>query len=419
MALSGYRFVAILLLGLAVAGACRADVAAVPEEGGPAPGLSDAIANGRLLLELRPRYNVISESAKPEKTQAWTYRALAGWQTAPFYDLRLTAQAIHTDIIGARRLNDDPAQFFASEYPLLPDPPVSGINQLFVDYSGLESTRIRVGRQILRVDNQRFISDVDFRQTPQVFDGATVTNRDLPNTEILLGEYRRMRSVLGKDSRLRLSILHAAWNPAPDHSLAAYGYWHDTPAASAQTGLANSAHRSIGVRAEGNVRAGETVRLLYHAEYAKQAPVAGGDARIDAGYTRLGGGVSIGGWGARLDREVKGSNRGLYGFQTPLGDFYAFNGFALQFTSTPPQGLRDSWLTLRGAPGGVECFGEYHRYRTDVGGLDLGHEWDATVAYSLLNNLQAKLQLARYRSGSGTRSRNDVDKTWLALIYTY
>jgi hypothetical protein len=225
--------------------------------------------------------------------------------------------------------------------------------------------------------------------------------------------------VLGNDAKLRLSILHAAWNPAPDHSLAAYGYWHDTPVANSQTGFANSANRSVGVRAEGNLPAGDTARLLYYAEYAKQAAIAGGDARIDAAYYRLGGGVSFDGWGARLDREVKGSNHGVYGFQTPLGDFYAFNGWALQFTSTPPQGLSDTWLTLRAKTGGLELFGEYHRFRSDFGGLALGHEWDASMVYPILSNLQAKLQLARFQADSGARIKDDVNKTWLMLTYIY
>lgn len=131
--------------------------------------------NGHLLLEVRPRYALISETVRPEKTDVWTVRTTLGWQTAPYRDLRFTAQYIYTGILGPARLNAIPAQSFSSKYPLLPDPAQSGINQIFADYTGVPSTR-------LRIDNERFISDVDFRQTPQVFDGVTLINSALPET---------------------------------------------------------------------------------------------------------------------------------------------------------------------------------------------------------------------------------------------
>jgi len=414
--LPSIRFALIVCAGMAAGATRAADIEAEP---GIALRLSNALANGHMMIEFRPRYNLITETAKSEKTDVFTYRAMLGWQTAPFFDVRMTAQFLHADIVGARRLNDDPTQFFASPYPLLPDPRTTGISQLFFDYAGLEATRIRLGRQVLRMDNQRFISDVDFRQTPQVFDGITVTNSDLPNTRITAGEYRRMRSVLGADSRLRLSILNLAWNPLPDHAMGAYGYWHDTPATGAQTGFSNNAQRIAGIRSEGTVASASGSKFLYYAEYANQKRIGEGDARIDAHYYRLGGGVAFGDFGARLDHEVKGSNGGKYGFQTPLSDYYAFNGFALQYTSTPPQGLRDTWLTLHTDIGKLDCFVEVHRYKSDFGGLALGREWDAKFSYPILSNLQAQLQLARFSAGADARSKNDVDKTWLALVYNY
>ena len=52
----------------------------------------------------------------------------------------------------------------------------------------------------------------------------------------------------------------------------------------------------------------------------------------------------------------------------PLTDFYAFNGWALQFTTTPRAGLRDSWLTMRGNFAALEARAEYHRFRSAWGG---------------------------------------------------
>ncbi|MEP7155543.1 MAG: alginate export family protein [Betaproteobacteria bacterium] len=387
-----------------------------------AQNLGESITNGHLLLEVRPRYARITETVKPEVTDVWTLRTMVGWQTAPFYDVRLTAQYIYTGILGPERLNADPSQFFASRYPLLPDPAHSGVNQLFAEYTGIPATRVRVGRQILRIDDQRFISDVDFRQTPQVFDGATLVTNIVPETEIQLGEYRRKRGVLGDLGQLRLHILHAAWNPLPGHTVAAYGYWHDEANTGAQTGFANNAQRITGAHAEGGfdlAMAGEGWHWMYYLAYARQNAIADGDARIRADYWRLGGGVAAPWGGVRIDHEVKGSATGVYGFQTPLTDYYAFNGWALQYTTTPPQGLRDTWISARGHVDKLEGFFEVHRFRSDFGGLALGREVDVGAIYTLLRNLQVKLQHARFTAGSGARSKNDVEKTWLAFTYIY
>jgi hypothetical protein len=384
--------------------------------------LSESVSEGRLLLEVRPRHARITESAKPEKTDAWTVRTILGWQSAPYHDMRLTAQYIHTGILRPANLNADPAKLFSSPYPLLPDPAHSGINQFFVDYAGMPSTRLRVGRQILRIDDERFVSDMDFRQTPQLFDGVTLINTALEETEIQVGEYRRRRTVLGGSNRLRLRILHAGWNPLPDHTLAGYGYWHDQAATGSQTGFAHNAQRIIGVHAEGSVPVGDTWRWTYHLGYARQNRIGDGDARIKARYSRIGMGMASTGaslWAMRVDHETKGSERGAYGFQTPLSDFYAFNGWALQYTSTPPQGLRDTWVTLRGRVEKLEVFAEGHRFRSDFGSAPLGREFDLGVTYTLDGNLALKLQYAQFTPGADARVKNDVEKTWLTLIYAY
>lgn len=413
----------IPLMWLALTGPLASGAAAAQAvdtgDSNPPLRLSEALTSGSLLLELRPRFNLITETAKPETTEVTTVRALIGWRSAPVRDVRLTAQAILTGIVGPKRLNDDPRRFASSPYPLLPDPARQGINQLHLDYSGFDATKIRIGRQILELDDERFISDVDFRQTPQVFDGVTVNSQHLANAELTVGHYWRLRSVLGAASPLRLTIAHGAWNPAPGQSLVAYGYWHDNAATGAQTGFASNAQRIVGLRAEGELRLPARLRASYLGEAAWQRAIGGGDARVAARYYRLGAGIGNDVWTLRADHEEKGSRRGDYGFQTPLTDFYAFNGWALQFTTTPRSGLRDSWLTLRSNFAAVEARLEYHRFRSAWGAFDFGDEWDGSIAYQLRPDTVARLQLARYRAGRDTPEQNSVNKTWLTLTYRY
>jgi hypothetical protein len=373
---------------------------------------------GRLSVELRPRYNHIDESDKPRTTEGGTGRAIVGWRGAPFDGLRLAVEAIHAERIGPKRYNDDPALLAASPYPLLPDPRYTGVNQAYVEYEGVETVRVRLGRQGVRMDNERWVSDNDFRQLPQLFDGITVAHTGFANTRLTAGYFRRVRTTSGERDALKLTLLNAAWNPAPGQALAAYGYFHDQAANGAFTGFADNSYRVLGARAEGSVtRIGE-IEFPYLAEIAQQKNYAGGDARIDARYWRLGAGVGARAWTARFDYEVKGSNQGLYGLQMPLTDFYAFNGWTLHFFNTPRTGLRDRWLTARYALGDFTVYGEAHRFRSDFGAVDLGRELDVGLTYEWSEHCVVRLQHAKYDPGAGTPDAS-IRKTWLTLTFTY
>jgi hypothetical protein len=133
----------------------------------------------------------------------------------------------------------------------------------------------------------------------------------------------------------------------------------------------------------------------------------------------VGGGASTEAWTLRYDYEVKGSNGGVYGLQTPLTDFYAFNGWTLHFFNTPRAGLRDRWATARAQLGPVILYGEEHRFRSDFSDLDYGRETDLGITWNPLENLTLRVQNARYRPGSATPPQPRVTKTWITLTYTY
>jgi hypothetical protein len=372
-----------------------------------------AAAFGDFSLELRPRWNHIEESDKPLTTEGGTVRVIAGWRSPPLYGFRFTVEGIHTDQF-SKRFNDTFSP--TSPYPLLPDPKTTDFNQVHVEYAGLADTRIRVGRQLVRMDNQRWVSDNDFRQIPQLFEGVSVLNTSLANTRLYAARFDRVRTTSGNDNALELSLLHAAFNPLPGHGVAAYGYFHDQPQNGAFTGFANNSYRVVGARAEGSFPAGP-VEIPYLVEAARQDAYAGGDSRIDARYWRVGAGVTWRELVARYDEELKGSNGGRYGVQMPLTDFYAFNGWTLHFFNTPRQGLRDRWVTLRHAIGPVTLYGEHHRFRSDFGGLDFGRETDVGVSWSVTGGATLRLQHARYDPGGGGIGAR-VRKTWLTLTWT-
>ena len=304
----------------------------------------------------------------------------------------------------------------------MPDPRESDTNRTYLEYVGLPDTRVRLGKQPIRLDNERFFSDVDFRQTPMLFNGLTLVNNSLPDMEVYAALLNRIRTVFATQTRTRIWLLRVAYSPAQDQSIAAYGFGLNQPQTGSDTDLADNSHQVFGLRAEGAVPIGRGFAALYTAEAAHQRHYAGGDPLIEANYWRLGGGAvlpRLAGLGVRIDREVKASNAGQYAFQTPFEDSYAFNGWALQFTSTPQTGLRDTWLSVRAQPGRFTLVAEAHRFGATFGGLDYGNERDLRVTYAVTSSLTLKLQHARFRAGDPAADFYDVTKTWLSLTYDY
>ena len=72
----------------------------------PAAAAQD-FAGGQFWLELRPRWNRIVESDKPEVAQGGTVRAIAGWRSGRWNGLRATLEGIHADHWGRSDFNEN------------------------------------------------------------------------------------------------------------------------------------------------------------------------------------------------------------------------------------------------------------------------------------------------------------------------
>ena len=190
-----------------------------------AASLADAITGGKLLLNLRPRYEHVEQDGKPYDANALTLRTLLGWETATYRGFSATAQLLD---VGRANENYNDTKNGRTQFPVVADPDDTDINQLYLDYTGLADTRLRVGKQSIKLDNVRFIGNVEFRQVMQVFTGATLENRSLPNTTLYAGHLSRLKTVFGDQQEIRLDILHAAYEWKPGNVLVGYGYFHDS-----------------------------------------------------------------------------------------------------------------------------------------------------------------------------------------------
>jgi len=401
--------------------------------------LMEAITMGKPMTSFRLRYENVDQANKAEQANAWTTRSLIGWQTQPLNNFSITAQ-----LINVTRFNDN---FYDTTntvfggntttiYPSVVDPDYTGINQLFVDWTGIPDTKVRVGRQSVKLDNVRFIGNVEYRQIMQVFDGIAVENKSIKDLEFYAAHFEGLRRITSQYlNNGNVDIAHASWKYSPTESLTGYGYFQNMPRngftyPTTGTAFTNNSSQTFGLRADGNHKLDQDWKLLYTAEYAKQDAYQGGDSRIDAHYWRLGGGAGFGNWSARLDHELLSSNNGLYGFQTPLATGHLFQGLGDSFLTTPKHGIADTFITLNGKLLDIQLSAEYHwlnsdaNFPTTVGtSSHYGKELDLVAGYNYDKNWSGKLEYFSFKEDAiyinTTSQKPDSDKFMATLMYTF
>ena len=429
--------------------------------------LMEAIAMGKPMTNFRLRYeNVDQEGINTstgkslDEADAWTLRSLIGWQTKPFKNFSIAAQ-----LINVTQLNDSfydgTNNLFGSsvatpankkKYPLVVDPDYTGINQLFLEWTGLPDTKVRVGRQSVKLDNVRFVGNVEFRQLMQVFDGIAVENKSIQDVEFYAAHFEALRRITSQYlSDGNVDIAHATWKYSPTESLTGYGYFQNMPlngfnaysnnahTTHGGTGFDDNSSKTFGLRADGSHKVNADWKVLYTAEYAKQDDYRGGDSRIDAHYWRLGTGAGLGNWTVRLDRELLSSNDSLYGFQTPLATGHLFQGLGDFFLLTPKQGIEDTFITLNGKVYDVQLSAEYHWLDSDKNfktgtntthftGNQYGKELDLIVAYNYDKNWSGKIEYFSFKeddcyggacTNTNASRKRDTDKLLATVMYTF
>ena len=421
----------------------------------------EAIQQGKAMTNFRLRYEHVDQEPLANNANAFTLRSLIGWQTAPLHNISLAAQLtdVHEFNHDFNDRRDNLSEAGRATYPNVVDPSYTDINQLYVDWTGIANTRLRLGRQQLNLDNVRFIGDIGFRQNMQVFDGVSLLNKSLPDTELFAAHFDRVRQIITALRRGNVDMLNAKYRLAPNTSLVAYGYLIDVAnlsqnngsatasptAAQAGNGLGGSqdltpsattdaSSKTMGVRIDGSAKVSSDWKVLYTAEYAKQDDYRGVSALIDAHYYKLGGGVGYGNWSLRFDHETLSSNGGRYAFQTPLGTNHLFQGWADVFLITPPQGIKDSFVSVAGNIEKVKLYAEYHVLKSDeqfdsllsVLGDKYGHEFDASISYPVSSKLNAKLEYAKFTESDvyGTSltaavRKGDKEIVWLTALYSF
>jgi len=138
--------------------------------------LLDAIKNGDVKLNLRYRYEIVSQDGFAEDANASTLRTRLAYDSQEFNGWKLILEGENVTEILSDNFNSGAGTSSPDRdiYPVVADPNSTEFNQVYLSYTFNEEAFIRLGRQRILLDNQRFVGGVGWRQNEQTFDGFSL-----------------------------------------------------------------------------------------------------------------------------------------------------------------------------------------------------------------------------------------------------
>ncbi len=381
----------------------------------------EAIKNSKLLVDVRYRFETKDQDGFAQDAYSNTIRTRLGFETAEVYNLKVLVEFENVATIGDDHFNSTTNG--RTMFPVIADPDATEINRAQVTFIGIDKTAVTVGRQRYNLNNHRFVGAVDFRQNQQTFDAARFSTKLIDHVTLDYLYISRVHRIFGDDHPVGefnsdSHVVSAAIDGGELGTLKGYGIVLDleeAPALSSQ---------SWGVRYENTLTLDDDVgvKLGVVGEYATQSDNAENLVDYRESYLHGEASLSVAPFTGKVGYEKLGGD-GTSSFKTPLATLHKFQGFADVFLATPVTGLQDVYGTIaynwKNAPfrTSVKLFATYHDFKSDVGSLDLGEEFDAGMSVKFSKHWSVNLKGAVYNGGAfGPADRNLI---WAALRFQY
>jgi len=364
--------------------------------------VTDALQNGKAYLEERTRYEhdddkAFTPPATHKTANAFTTRTTLGYTSGPCYDATLALEFINVTAIGPERYNSTLNGH--TQYATVQDPGQTLMNQVYGAWQGL-----KVGRQIISLDNQRFIGPGAWSQTPKTFTAALYQNSTwIPKTEFTIGHISDYHSSLGVNTRISGDF--ARFRISPLDAVNITPLWYGFEMTTAPT----TSLQDRGVRVDGKAD-----WFLYEGSYVQQrgykssTPTGTPDRQYRMGM------LGFSKWGLTLkavDEELEG------GFSTPYASLHGFYGYSDRISATPASGLVDRYALAEFKRWDATFEGQWHRFTAQHGDQNYGRETDLMAYRNFGKHLLVTVEWADYqgdKSAPTAQSMNkDLRKFWL------
>jgi len=387
------------------------------------------VDNVKVKGEIRPRYEMVDTDNTVNNANAVTNRLMLGVSGDLFGTDWLSAYAEMTDVHNANdNYNSTNNGGGSGNVNVVVDPEQTRLTQSYLDFK-YNKTLLRAGRQMVNLDNQRFVGAVGWRQMPQTFNAYALVDNSIENLNLMAAYVTQVNTIKAGDANSASTetvLLNAKYKVMDALSVTGYGY------------LVEDFGDTYGLALTGKPKLSDSMTLNYRAEYATLGDASfetsGTNINNDANYINAELGVNMSGILAQVGYEfqsgkstsdVSAENKT---FSTPLGTNHAFNGWADKFLTTPAQGLVDANVMLgykSKQVGVVKAI--YHDFSSDQDSVDYGSEIDLLYKRAIPNvkGLTGMLKYANYSGGDSVASGNslalatDTQKFWVMLDYKF
>ncbi|MCF6301503.1 MAG: alginate export family protein [Proteobacteria bacterium] len=373
--------------------------------------LSEAISNGKADLSFRYRYEFVDQDGFQNNANASTLRTRLNFKTEQFKGVTFFLEADNIVEVFADDFNagagNSPGR---TNYPVVVDPEGTEINQAWVNFA-FNGNGVKLGRQRILLDNQRFVGGVGWRQNEQTFDGIS-GSFDINGSELFVSYIYRINRIFGADVPAGDHDVNTAlvnWSKKFNNQdkLTAYYYNIDNE------NVAAFSTTTIGIKYAGKI-ALDQHSLSYGAEFAKQSDNGNNLVNYNANYWNLNTAFNfvhvslIAGYEV-LEGDV---NRAGAMFRTPLATLHAFNGWADKFLATPQAGIKDLYVGIKGNFSGFKWQVIYHDFSAEDGGSAYGRELDASIGKKINSHISLLLKAAFYEAD---QFATDTNKIWFMV----
>lgn len=377
-----------------------------------APNVFEAIKQGQTNLEFRFRIQNNSVGTL-DAGHANTLKSMISFESARFKDVSAIMEFSNTASYFGTKHNAGAATPNIANRPAIQDPRGAALTRGAFGFFGVDDTKLILGRQSIKLDNERHVGQYDFRQMPQTFDAIAITNESFPGFEAYYAFASHVNTFAHGATRsvgqrqLSAHLFNFTYLALPAGDMVAYGYFvgdKDVP---------NNSSDTYGFRFKGDTEV-TTASLLYEFEYATQRGRHNNPNKYTASYFLAQGGVRAENVTVKvgMDRQAGDAAANNRAFQTPLGT-KDFNGLARVFSTTPDRGLYDLFAKVDADIFGVDAYLAFHRFQAQDGdSLRFGHEYDLRVFKQYNENIKFGFEFAKFVANTAGGFL-DTRKVWL------
>ncbi|AND68910.1 hypothetical protein ATSB10_14560 [Dyella thiooxydans] len=393
-AVNAPRAAFVLLLGAAGCANAQADTASGPQ------------------LDVRYRLEQVDQGGFARDANASTVRTRLGYRFADHSGWSALVSLQDNRVVGNDLYNS--TRNGQTNYPVVSDPADTELDQAYVEYHGWQPLDLRVGRQVIKLDNDRFVGNVGFRQLEQSFDAVRAIWTPSSAWRVDYAWLTRVNRIFGAHhpdplharQNLDTHLLNVSWKQAAG-TVVGYAYLIGNQS------LPASSHRDLGLRWLGHAARGQDWSIDYTLEAARQHAWKRGTLQGSRSYLHAEVALGLRAWQWTLGQErLQGD--GTSALQTPLATLHAFNGWADRFLATPADGLADSYLGVSWKARTLSVAATAHHFAATHTGTHYGDELDLSAGLAIDRHFSTSLALADYRAD---HYATDTRIVWFSVEY--